>query len=98
MRTKILEGLMGLVDLSHRSIVFKLTDEENELIKEYLQIEDYKVYELKILRNMLVMTLAFEIQEAVNLNEKEKFYTLSSWLTVVTTIIDNAIVKNGGRV
>ena len=98
MRTNILEGLMGLVDLSQRSIMFTLTNEENELIKEYLQVEDYKVHELRILRNMLVMTISFEMQEAVNLNEKEKFSTLSSWLTVVTGIIDDAIFKSGGRV
>lgn len=98
MRSKIFEDLTNLVDLTGRYIIFQMTNEENSLVTEYLQVEDYSVPELRILRNMLVVVLSHEMEEGINLQDKTKFELSSSWLTVVTGIIDNEIFKKGGAV
>ena len=98
MRDKIIEDLLGLVNLTGRYVIFNLTKEEEDLITEYLQVEDYNVPELKVLRNMLVIAISHQIQEAVELDDVSKVQLLSSWLTVTTSIIDNQIFNKGGQV
>lgn len=75
-------------------IIFSLTEEERKGIVELIELDDYKEeHELRILRNFLVLAISRDFKEDYS-NAKEN----RTLLAVVTSMIDDKILKVGGRV
>lgn len=98
MKEDILSKIVELVDLTGRRIVINLTPEEEQKIYNYLELEQYNEVELRIIRNMYVMLISHEIGDAVKIDDIKDVNLWNSWLTVLTSMIDDEIVRKGGRV
>lgn len=98
MKDNILESLLNLVDLSDRNIIIQLSEQEQTKLDDYLELNTYNVVELRVLRNMFVILISHVIDDATKIDDFKTVQLWSSWITVLTSMIDNEIYKKGGQV
>ena len=98
MKDNILESLLELIDLTDRGIVIQLSEKEQNDLDEYLELDIYNAIELQVLRNMFVILISHEIEKSTEINDIKGVQVWSSWITVLTSMIDREIVRKGGQV
>lgn len=98
MKDNILDSLLQLIDLTDRSIVIKLTEAEQTALDEYLELDLYNAVELQVMRNMFIILISHEIEKATEIDDTKSIQIWSSWVTVLTSMIDREIIRKGGQV
>lgn len=97
MREEFLNKARKILKDCEGGIIFSLTEEErNEMIK-LIDLDEYKhEFELRILRNYLVLIISNDnIQTTDN---SSRIIENQKIMTVVTNLIDDKIFKLGGQV
>lgn len=87
--TKVLDVEIDLVFVSNESA---------RQIVDILELNDKDEDELRAIRNTMVRTISDMEQEAIDNNDKDLFFELSTKMSGITCVIDNMIWKYGGEV
>ena len=93
---KDLEKIIALDEIED-SIIFSIKKEEEEELVKYLDLRNLNVEELRVVRNMLVMTISKYINTFIDTDFK-KYRKYSKLIAISTNLIDREIFSKGGAV
>ena len=75
-----------------------VSNESARQIVDILELDGKDDDELRAIRNTMVRTIADMEQEAIDNDDKDLFFELSTKMSGITCVIDNMIWKYGGEV
>lgn len=91
MREEFLNKAREILKDCEGGIIFTLTKEEEENMKQLINLDEYKhEFEFRILRNYLVLLIS---NDNIQTNDNDRIITNQKIMTVVTNLIDNEIYK-----
>lgn len=75
-----------------------VSNESARQIVDILELNNKSEDELRAIRNTMVRTIADMEQEAIDNDDKDLFFELSTKMSGITCVIDNMIWRYGGEV